>query len=473
MTIDAERRPFRGRLFVGRKLMSPLRRLRGFLILALAVAGCESKGASLQKPEEDRYPRVETIKPQRLVLPVHIELNAFVEAMEKADLCARVPGVIESLQLDPAKPEVDIGRLVAGGEPLVKLSIPDLEAERVYKEALWEQAKKQKDQTVETQKVADKELQEAREQERRYQAEFQRSQEKHDRTTRLVQSGTLTRELAEETKNQLEAARAAWKAGQAQIETKAARLEAIKADLKLADVRIQAARAEADRLAVLVGYAVVRAPFDGVVTKRWVDRGAMVKDPTTPLVTVARMDKVRVLLDIPQRHVAFVNATEQNPNPDGKGDAVVVKIPDLRDVVPGGEFPGYITRVASALDPTTRTMRAEVHVDNLSGPIPFPLRPGMFGTATVVLEQGREVVTVPSTALTVRQGKKANVFYVAGVNGKPRQGTVKRAEVELGLDDGVRVEIRKGLEGDELIIAKGNGVLRDGDTVIAVPAHKQ
>jgi RND family efflux transporter MFP subunit len=451
--------------------MSPARRFCWIVAGAVAVAGCGTQRGKAPKPEEETLPRVETVSPEWGLMPIHIELSAVVEPMEKADLCARVPGVIESLQLDSSMPEVDIGRLVTAGEPLVKLAIPDLEAEKAYKEALLEQAKRQKDQTVEAEKVAEKELQEAREQERRYQAEFKRSQEKHDRTVRLTRSGSLSQELVEETTNQLEAAGAAWQVSRAQIETKQAKLNAMAADLRLAEVRITVAQREVNRLAVLVDYATVRAPFDGIVTKRWVDRGATVKDPTTPLVTVMRTDKVRVLLDIPQNDVPLVNATDQNPNPDGKGDQVVVHFPGLRAGPTVGKFKGNITRVASALDPTTRTMRVEVHLENRAGSVPLPLRPGMYGTASVLLDEGKEVMSIPSSAL-VRRGSQAMVFHVADVSGNPLRGVVHRVDVEVGLDDGRRVEIRTGLTGKELIISKGNGVLRDGDKVIAVPAKK-
>jgi len=433
-----------------------------YLLLAgmVFLAGCGSRHKNGIPTEGDRLPRLETTLPKQVYLAHQIELSGVVEPMEKADLCARVAGMIESLQLDPRKPEVDIGREVVSGEPLIKLSVPDLEAE-----------KKQKDQTIEMQKVTEKELQEAREQERRYEAEFLRSQERHERTLKLVTSGSLNRELAEETKNQLEAARSAWHAGRAQIETKEAKVNAMAADLKLADARIQVAQAEVKRLETLLDYTVIKAPFDGIVTKRWVDRGAMVKDPTTPLLTVMRMDMVRVLLDIPQKDVPRVNATEQNPNSEGMGAKVVFRVPALSELVAGGEFPGCITRVSGALDPATRTMRAEVHLPNRvttkEGKQLRPLRPGMYGTANVVLENVREVKTVPSTAL-VRRGNRVYIFHVANPSENPPRGSIERKVVELGHDDGQRVEIRSGLTGDELVLVNGIGHLHDGDTVIAV-----
>ena len=63
-------------------------------------------------------------------------------------------------------------------------------------------------------------------------------------------------------------------------------------------------------------------------------------------------------------------------------------------------------------------------------------------------------------------------FVISGLSGDPPRGTVRRVPVELGLDDGKRAEIRKGLDGSERVIAKGNGVVREGDTVIAVPVRE-
>lgn len=435
------------------------------------LAGCNSGSPNAEKPEEQHLPRVETVFPEKVLLSHHIELSAVIEPMEKADLCARVPGVIDSLQLDPKRPEIDIGRQVTANEALVKIAVPDLEAEKRYKDALLEQAQRQRDQVIELGKVAAKELQEAREQERRYQADLARAQEKHDRTLKLVQNGSLNRELAEESKNQLEAAHSAWQAARAAIETKQARVNASVADLKLSESKIAVADAEVKRLAVLLDYSVVKAPFDGVVTRRYLDRGAMVKDTATPIVAVMRTDMVRVLLDIPQKDAPWVNTTYQNPNSNGLGDPVVLKIPELRNTVQEGQFPGYITRMASALDPVTRTMRAEVHLENKAtrpdGKIIHPLRPGMYGKADIVLQESRYLLTIPSTAL-VRRGERVYVYYIAEPKGEPLKGQVRRAQVDIGMDDGKRVEIRNGLRGDEMLIAKGNGVLRDGDAVLPV-----
>jgi multidrug efflux pump subunit AcrA (membrane-fusion protein) len=147
-----------------------------------------------------------------------------------------------------------------------------------------------------------------------------------------------------------------------------------------------------------------------------------------------------------------------------------VRVVALRGVVKNGEFLGYITRKAGSLDPVTRTMRAEIELDNKAG----YLRPGMYGNATVLVEDCPNVLTVPAMALVRRGEGKVEVFTVADVTdeGDERHGILRRIPVELGIDDGKEVEIRGGLKGDELIVARGNGAMRADDRVIAVSLHE-
>lgn len=228
--------------------------------------------------------------------------------------------------------------------------------------------------------------------------------------------------------------------------------------------KIKVAQAELEKAEALVQFATVRAPFDGVITKRWIDAGVTVKDATMPLLTLMRIDRVRVLLDIPERDVPYITTAK------GKANPVTLQFPALQEILAGQPFQGCITLLASALDPTTRTMRVEVHLDNRLGDRGNLLRPQMTGTATVVLAE-RTGITVPASSL-VRVGNKVEIYVIAEPTGQPPRGVVKRVEVQLGLDDGLRVEIRNSrLTGKELVIAKGAGVIRPGDEVLALPAR--
>jgi multidrug efflux pump subunit AcrA (membrane-fusion protein) len=149
---------------------------------------------------------------------------------------------------------------------------------------------------------------------------------------------------------------------------------------------------------------------------------------------------------------------------------VILIVPVLRDPVSGETmtFAGKVTLTAGALDPVTRTMRTEIWLPNRGG----HLRPQMTGTASVVLEERKDVFTLPSSAI-VRQGEKgdkAAVYCVVDTKGDPPRGVVRHLDVEVGVDDGRVAEIRRGLTGNERIITKGNGVVQEGDFAIAVPA---
>ncbi len=434
------------------------------LVLSLSAASGCGKGQR-DKPklgEVERLPRLETVRPQLHAaanpLKVVRTYTATVEAFEKADLCSQVRGYVKVVP-----PTTDIGQAVAKDQPLLTLDIPDILADRDNKKALLEQNEKLLGLSVQAIEVAAAEVKESQAMVQRYEAEAEYRRLQHERISQLAQNNTVSKQQAEESLLHWHASRAALAAALAQVVTKQARLQAARQEQHVAQARVEVARAELARLQVQVDFAIIRAPFNGVITKRWVDTGATVKDAAMPLLTVMRTDKVRVLLDIPERDVPYIAA-------NGQGNRVELHMPALENSSKFSRLQGTITLAAAALDPITRTMRTEMHLNNNSGGETNSLKPQMTGTATVILAE-RQAVTVPSSAL-VRTGHKLEIFIVADVTGDPPRGIVKRLEVQLGLDDGQRVEIRHGrLSGQELVIVKGAGVIRPGEEAIAIPVR--
>lgn len=139
--------------------------------------------------------------------------------------------------------------------------------------------------------------------------------------------------------------------------------------------------------------------------------------------------------------------------------------PDAARVLPGQEvrlrhhawedstFAGKVIRLAPSVDPTTRTLRVEVEMDNREG----RLRPGMFIEATVVAERRPDAVVVPRVAVTERAGRKV-LFVLKGQK-------VELREVGLGLGDDDVVEVRGGIEPGERVVVKGLETLTDGARV--------
>jgi RND family efflux transporter MFP subunit len=434
-------------------------------LVACCAAGCGRAPGRRRSAFTERLPRVEVVQPTNKRLIRRLETSATVEALKRVELSARVPGVVRDLD-----DKVDIGFVVKKDQVLLRLHVPELEADKAHKEALLEQARKQEKAAGAALEVAKREVEESRADEKKYKADVEYQEQRYSRIASLVRQRAQDEQVEQEALKQLQSAKAALASNAAAVTKREAKVEAARADIELATQRIRAAEADVRRVAELIGFATVKAPFDGVITKRWVDPGAIIKDPGATLLTVMQMDRVRVLIDVPQRDVPYLNAREQNPNPDGRGDPVAVRMPSLKEVVKDGTFEGYITRVSRSLDPVTRTMRAEIELENKD----LLLRPGMFGAASVLVEDRwpdrTPPLTLPAAALMRRNEGVVEVFQVTGVQGEgeERRGVLKRVPVVLGIDDGKEVEIREGLKGDELIVARVTGVMRADEAVLAV-----
>ncbi len=439
--------------------------------LILTSLGCgRHRAQAPQLGEVERLVKLETIKPEtNKLLVVRRTYTATVEAYEKVDLCARVQAGTTGLGgmrglVKPIPKEIDIGRLVEANQTLIELDLPDLVADRETKAALLTLADNTLLQAEQAIQVAAAEIKEAETQIQRYKADVDFKTLKQKRLDDLVKRETVSAQLKEEVDLELQSAQAAWQTARALVKTKSERHEAALREKNVAASKVQVARSELKRYDALVGFVTLKAPFAAVISKRWVHSGDTIRDAAMPLLTLQRIDKVRVILDIPERDVPHIHQDE----PKKPGNAVTLNIPALQEVNPGLHFKGLtVTLMARALDPVTRTMRTEIILDNAAG----YLKPQMTGTASVLLDE-RKAMTIPSTSL-VRVGNRVEVFYIANPTAEKR-GVVKSKEVLLGLDDGLRVEVLgNSLAGDELIIRKGNGVVRTGEQAIAIDPREE
>jgi len=123
------------------------------------------------------------------------------------------------------------------------------------------------------------------------------------------------------------------------------------------------------------------------------------------------------------------------------------------DALPGRSFQGHIGRYSGALDAETRTLRTEIDVENPN----HEILPGMFCRVLIDLETHKGALSVPAGALVVEKQKRS-VFIV-------RAGKAKKVPVKTGADDGIRVEILEGLQGEEQVVLAGKDSLSDGTAV--------
>ena len=191
-------------------------------------------------------------------------------------------------------------------------------------------------------------------------------------------------------------------------------------------------------------YTQIRAPYDGIVTERNVNRGDFVQPAgaTTakPLLTVARTDTVRVFVEVPEMDSPWVKA----------GRAGYVEVQRLPDRI----VEGKVARTSWALGPN-RTLRTEPDLPNPDG----ALRPGMYATAHLILQERRDACVLPLTAVA-SEGQRTFCWIA-------RDGRATRTPIVLGLRVGKDVEVVSGLKSDELVVQSQLGSLREGQAIEA------
>jgi membrane fusion protein, multidrug efflux system len=232
-------------------------------------------------------------------------------------------------------------------------------------------------------------------------------------------------------------------------------------DVDIAQGKYLEAKADVDELQALVSYTKIVAPFDGIVTGRFVDPGALIKaggdqqssgpdegsahpvGTALPLVSLAMIDTIRIYVYVPQGVVGLIK----------HGTPAMVTLQDL----PGHPFPGTVTRFSASLDLSTRTMLTEIDLDNEQ----HQLYPGMYANVTLQLERHPDVIQVPDSAI----GQSSTGNYVLAV----QDGKLSRREVSVGIRAGNLVEVTKGLSGDEKLVVALDPSLTDGESVTPIP----
>jgi len=210
--------------------------------------------------------------------------------------------------------------------------------------------------------------------------------------------------------------------------------------------RYEVARASLEQSETLLRYATITAPFTGIITQRFVDPGALIQAGSASSAIVALMDfsKVRLQTAVPEAEASRI--------------AVGQPVQVTTDNLPGMQFEGKVTRFSYALDAASRTMLAEIILENPA----LALRPGMLVTAKIGIEQKESALLMPTESLVM---EKANAFAFIVNDNKAKKQTIK-----VGFSDGKSVEVLEGLTPGDTVILAGKLKLNDGQAVqVATP----
>ena len=335
---------------------------------------------------------------------------------QNVELHAKVAGYIKNIY-------VDIGDHVRTGQVLAVLEIPELVA--------------QVDEAQAAVHHAEEEIQRAQSEVYRAQAD---NVALHANAVRLVNTDKTQPGLIAQ--QELDDATAKDRASQAQV-------DAAKSALAAAKQQLAVAQANQQHYAALNNYAKIVAPYDGVVTWRYADTGALVQAGTSntsglPVVTVAQSDLLRLRIPVPESLAAKVRT----------GDSA-----DVQVQATGEHFTGKVTRFTDALDPATRTMQVEIDVPNPD----YHLQPGMYANVTLLANSRRDALTIPVTSV-LRSENRTEVLVLDG------NDRVQVRQVKLGVESSNRAEVLGGLNEGERVIAGNLGAYQAGEVVKPRPA---
>jgi RND family efflux transporter MFP subunit len=368
--------------------------------------------AAESKDNARSLPTINFARVERSATKTQLVLPGNVQAMTEAPVLARASGYIR-------KRYKDIGDRVHGGDIMAEIEAPELDQQILQANAALDQSKSSVQQ-----------------------AEAAVEQGKANENLAKVTAGRWDnlQKRGVVSKQENDTYQAQWAAQQANV-------QALGKALAAAQSNVGAVQANLERLKQLKTYQTVRAPFDGVVTVRNVDTGALVNEANTLLYRVAQTGSLRVYVNLPQ-------SESENVRP---GQHATLTIAEL----PGKKFDGTVTRTSNALDPTSRTLLTELQVANTAG----LLLPGMYAQVDLSVPRRDPPLLIPGDTLVVRSDGPQVAVIGEG-------DTVHFTRVQLGRDFGDRLEVLSGLEEGQRLAVNPSDAVSEGAKVNPKSAEK-
>jgi len=353
-------------------------------LVAAVVTGIRAReraDAQLREWTDDQaVPTVAVTQPDAKVINPTIDLPGRLEAYYRAPIFARVQGYLKSWS-------ADIGTRVKAGQVIAEIEAPDL----------------------------DQQLMQARADLASAQASAKLSEATLNRRKTLVASNFVSaQEIDERT-----------------------------ADLSNKNGTVKADQANVERLEALAGYKKITAPFDGIVTARDTDVGALINagGGTGPaMFVISDISKLRVYVNVPQNFVPSIKI----------GAKAVITVPEY----PTRTFEATVEASAQAVDVASGTTRMQLGLDNAKG----ELMPGSYANVRLTLQRDTVPLSIPASALIFDQ----NGLRVATVGPSDK---IRFKQVTIARDLGRTIELASGLSSDDRVVVTPPDGIADGDQV--------
>ena len=402
------------------------RHFAAVLLVAALFGGLFWAGYRPWKQRHDRLyaasPRDERVvvtvaKVARASGQVDVQMNTTLAALTESPIYARSEGYVKARY-------ADIGDRVKAGQLLVEIDSPELDELLRQTQYRYNQFKASSGSTQAAYRVAE--------------ANLNLAEVTLARTKKLVAEGVFSQAELDDK--------------QAVRDVRFAEVASAKAAVEAAEEGKKAVNSDIERTARLSEFKKVVAPFSGVITARNCEVGNLINAAAVAagreLYRVADPSTMRVLVNVPQP-VAPAMRT---------GLGVDLLIPEY----PGRSFPGRLVRTADSLDPQTRTLLIEVHVNNKAG----ELKPGMYGEVRVATRRESPPLLIPGDTAVGR----SDGTYVAVVRA---DDTVHYQRLVVGRDLGGQIEVTGGLDGTERLVVNPSDQVQEGVKVVVAAAEKK
>ena len=329
----------------------------GVLLAALFLAGCsgeqeKAEAASTKAPEPLA---IQTVAAQSRLLDNTLSVTGSLEPDETVSVSSEVPGRVTAIN-------VDFGQSIRKGQVVAELDRQELSLAHERAKASLAQAlarlgldPSQENARPETTPAI-----------RKAQAQMEDAKSKFDNASRLIRTGDISEERFTEIQKQYQVRQAVYEQARDEARTLLASVQALRAEVKLAQKRLND--------------ATVRAPFDGSVSEKLVSPGQYLKE-NTPIVTLVKTNPLRLRVDVPEATAGVVK--------------VGTTLHFTTDAAPDSKFAAVVRQLNPSLDSKSRTLTAEARLSAADA----RLRPGMFVQVQLVIAKGQDAVLVPKDAI--------------------------------------------------------------------------
>ncbi len=430
------------------------------IIFSLFLTSCGGSKAESANANANSAPSVvDTTSAQAVVkeIPTYFEATGSLASDAQTDVAPAVGGKIVQVNFD-------IGSYINKGDVMVRLDDRDARIRLEQTQAQVEQQKKSViqaeanvNQAIATLRqtqvrlgVKDGETFEIKNfsQVKSVVAQLELADKELTRTTRLLETGDVSRQLYDQRKSQrdallgqLDEARSNAAVAIRAINTAQAQVDTARTAVGIQRAAVDTAQTQVEQANKAIVDTVVYAPISGYIAERTADLGEFISPsaPNAKIATIVRTSVLRMKIDIPEQNIGQVA--------NGQGISLQTS------AYPDRNFAGTVVRIAPNLNATARTLSVEAEVENVGG----LLKPGQFATVRINQGKAKPTVMIPATAVKA-EGDTNSVFVI-------KDGRAEQRQVKIGLLENNLIEIQQGIQEGESVATSNINQIYDGVAV--------